>query len=1082
MAEYINVEKPFLEKLHQLGWDVIDQGCGIIPQDPAKSLRTSFREVALEQVFKESVRKINLTDDGREWLTDRQLDDIYREVSLHLGKGLLEANRAVFGLLSKNTIVTANELTGEHNPLVRLVDFKRPDRNTFTAINQFRIDTPGGPRDGIIPDIVLFVNGLPWVVVECKDVDVAEPLSEAFIQICRYSNRRDDDYGVQEGDERLFHFNLFSIITHGAEARFGTITGEFDHYNNWKDIFPEEYRTIQVSPNEERQEVLQHGMLNKAILLDIFKNFTLFMEVKKCELAKVVCRYQQYRAVGKIMQQLRAGNTPFERSGVIWHTQGSGKSLTMVFLVRKIRDSEDLKNFKIIMVNDRTDLEDQLTDTAELTGEKVNIIDHRRDLRPMLKDDASNLNMVMVHKFLTTKGVSAQSLIDSGVVPQFEPFEVVNESERILLLIDEAHRTQGGDMGDNLFAAFPQGSRVAFTGTPLLTDRHKTKTHERFGSFIDTYKMNQSVADRATVDILYIGRTSKDHILDKEIFEAEFDDMFRERSDEEKQEIQRRYGTMIAYLESKDRIKKIAEDIVEHYTREILPNGFKAQVVASSIVAACRCKYEIDSALKTRIEKEKAKPTEERDDELVRQIEFVKVAAVVTMMENNEPGYVSQARRQALEWNAVENFKKDFDFEKPETGIAIICVCDRLLTGFDAPVEQVMYLDKSLREHDLMQAIARVNRPKVMKNGHVKQHGIVIDYFGVAQHLKEALAIYTETDVKELEEFSAYFRDINKELPVLEARYKRLVQLFSDYGIKEIEEFVYQRIQGHAKESEIAEACVALAANVSFRAQFDVYIKAFFDSLDLLFNIREAREYYIPARRFGYLLLRMRNRYKDETLDLKWAGAKVRKLIDKHVQSFGIDSKVPPVKLLSPDFLKEIDKYTGTPRTKASEMEHAIRQHIKVNLEKDPSLYTKFNERLEKILRDYREKWDTIVLELSKLRDDMSKGRTEAEEGVSSHEAPFYELIQMVGFGGKVTPEKKEKLKKITRLVYERIRQALQIPNLFEVKISEVKRLSGEIDDELQYAELAELREKHEQLTTEILNLARSRQSDIRKS
>ena len=198
--------------------------------------------------------------------------------------------------------------------------------------------------------------------------------------------------------------------------------------------------------------------------------------------------------------------------------------------------------------------------------------------------------------------------------------------------------------------------------------------------------MNQSVADRSTVDILYIGRTSKDHILDREIFEAEFDDMFRERSEEEKQEIQRRYGTMIAYLESKGRIRKIAEDIVEHYTREILPNGFKAQVVGSSIVAACRCKYEIDAALKTRIEKEKAKPAEERDDELIRQMEFVKVAAVVTMMENNEPGYISQARRQAQEWNAVENFKKDFDFEKPETALPILCVFDRLLTGFDAPV------------------------------------------------------------------------------------------------------------------------------------------------------------------------------------------------------------------------------------------------------------------------------------------------------------------------------------------------------------------------------------------------------------
>ncbi|MBV5337917.1 MAG: type I restriction endonuclease subunit R, partial [Deltaproteobacteria bacterium] len=212
----------------------------------------------------------------------------------------------------------------------------------FIAINQFRIDTPGSSRNAIIPDIVLFVNGLPFIVVECKDKTVAEPLSEALNQINRYANRRDDDYGVAEGEERLFHYNLFSIITHGTEARFGTITGEFDHFLNWKDIFPETFRTIPVRPDEQRQEVLIHGMLNQAILLDILKNFTVFMEIKKGELVKVVCRYQQYRAVGKMVDRLRSGQTPFERSGVIWHTQGSGKSLTMVFLVKKLRDSDDL--------------------------------------------------------------------------------------------------------------------------------------------------------------------------------------------------------------------------------------------------------------------------------------------------------------------------------------------------------------------------------------------------------------------------------------------------------------------------------------------------------------------------------------------------------------------------------------------------------------------------------------------------------------------------------------------------------------------------------------------------------------------
>ena len=1080
MSEYTNVERPFLDKLRQLGWEVIDHGTGFIPQDPAVSKRTHFKETILTKEFRDSLKRINLTDDGRSWLTEKQIDDVLREVTTQPGVGLLEANKTIHELLTKNTTTNINELTGEQSPLVRLIDFRHPERNSFIAVNQFRIDTPGASRNAIIPDIVLFVNGLPFVVIECKDKDVAEPLSEAFIQIGRYANTRDDDYGVKEGEEKLFHTNLFSIITHGTEARFGTITGEFDHYLNWKDIFPEVYRTVQIKPNEERQEVLILGMLNKVILLDILKNFTVFMEIKKGELVKIVSRYPQYRAVGKIVERLRTGKTPFERSGVVWHTQGSGKSLTMVFLVRKMRDTDDLKDYKIIMVNDRTDLEDQLSDTATITGESVTIIDHRRDL-DKLKMTTSNLNMVMVHKFLAQNGVSAQSLIASGVVPQFEEFKTISPSERILLLIDEAQRTQGGDMGDNLFIGFPNAVKVAFTGTPLITERHKQTTYERFGTPIDTYKMNQSVADRATVDILYIGRTSKDQILNKDLFKQEFEDMFRDRSENERQEIQKRYGTMTAYLESKDRIKKIAEDIIEHYTQEVLPNGLKAQVVGTSIVAACRYKYELEEAIKARIMKEQAKPDNERDEELLKQMQFLKVCAVVTMMENNEPGYISLARKNASEMNAVESFKKDFNYEKPETGVAILCVCDRLLVGFDAPVEQVMYMDKNLREHDLMQAIARVNRTKVMKNGYVKEHGIVVDYFGVASHLKEALAIYTETDEKELADLSAYFRGLDKEIPVLESRYRRLLQLFAEYGIKKIEPFVNQKMVDEKEEWELVESCVELGADVKFRAQFDTYIKAFFDSLDLLFNASMAKDYYIPAKRLGYLLMRMRDRYKDETLDLKWAGAKVRKLIDKYLESKGINPKIPPVKLLSDDFPKALDAHNKSGKAKASEMEHAIRWHIKVNMDKDPALYTMFNERLQRILDAHKEHWDVIVTELTNLRDDIGKGRKDETSIVPGSVIPFFELLVLDAGIEKTNLDAMGNIGKITELVYARIKEFILIPNCWQ-KPNECRQLESAIRDELDYCGINSLKIEAANLTAELINLAKKRESEIRNS
>jgi len=503
--------------------------------------------------------------------------------------------------------------------------------------------------------------------------------------------------------------------------------------------------------------------------------------------------------------------------------------------------------------------------------------------------------------------------------------------------------------------------------------------------------------------------------------------------------------------------------------------------VGTSIVAACRYKYELEEAIKARIAKEQLKPANERDEELLKQMLFVKVCAVVTMMDNNEPGYISAARRQAVELNAVENFKKDFNFDKPETGVAILCVCDRLLTGYDAPVEQVMYLDKNLREHDLMQAIARVNRTKVMKNGYVKEHGIVIDYFGVASHLKEALAIYTETDEKELADFGAYFRGLDKEIPVLESRYRRVLQLFEEHGIKRIQQFVNQKMVDEQEEWDLVENCVELGADVKFRAQFDAFIKAFFDSLDLLFNASMAKEFYVPAKRLAYLLMRMRNRYKDDTLDLKWAGAKVRKLIDKYLESLGINPKIPPVKLLSDDFPKTIDAHNKSGKAKASEMEHAIRWHIKVQMAKDPALYTMFSERLQRILDAHKEHWDVIVAELTNLRTDMAKGRKDEENLVPAHVVPFFDLMIIESGIDKNNTELAEKTAKIAEFIFARIKEYVMIPN-YKQKSNELKQLETAIGDELEYCGIELLKKTAAKLTNELIRLGESRESEVRCS
>ncbi len=536
MSEYLHVEKPFLDQLAALGWKIVDQGQGFIPTDPGESLRKSFREWLLPEVFRASVRAINLTPDGKPWLSDRQLDDLREQILRQPNRSILEANEAIQSLLFKAQ-VDRNALTGESDPVVRLIDFAHPARNQFHAINQFRVDTPGCVKRCIIPDIVLFVNGIPLVVVEAKigDSNTANPLHAAYEQLLRYRNGRAETLsaGLREGEPRLFHSNLLLVRSCGEKAEFGTITSGHEHFHAWKDIWPASNQIYAPPLGVEReQEKLIQGLLAPATLLDVLRTCTVFMDTDTGRRIKVVCRYQQYRAASKIVDRLRAGKTSESRSGVVWHTQGSGKSLTMVFVARMLRAAADLEDFKIVLVNDRVDLEEQLSGTAKLIGGKVNVIETTIELREHLGTDASDINMVMVHKFNERAEALpdkvAEALGQYRVVPVAESFGIVNLSERIIVMIDEAHRTQGSDLGDNVFEAFPHATRIAFTGTPLITEQHGTRrTVKRFGDYIDTYKLMDAVHDGATLQILYEGRTADTAIKDKHGFDTKFEDLFK---------------------------------------------------------------------------------------------------------------------------------------------------------------------------------------------------------------------------------------------------------------------------------------------------------------------------------------------------------------------------------------------------------------------------------------------------------------------------------------------------------------------------------------------------------------------------
>lgn len=1104
MSEYQFVEKPLLTQLESMGWQVIEQGSGI-PKDPTLSLRANFREVLLKTEFLQSLRSINLTADGVPWLTDNQLETLFADLSQFDTHDLLAANETFVERLYKWQI-DINEVTGEQDPVVKIIDFDNWQANRFVAINQFRVDTPGGVKNFIMPDIVLFVNGLPLVVIECKDVNsfTSDAMSEAIKQLQRYADLRQDtiEAGLTEGEQRLFWTNQLMIATYGDDAKFGTVTSSEEYYFNWKTIHPATtpYMVPELGVHRKQEQLVQ-GMLNPERLLDITRSFTLFMDAGKQRI-KVICRYQQYRAVLKIISGMHSGQTGIDRSGVVWHTQGSGKSLTMVFLVRRLRRDPALKGYKVLLVNDRKDLDKQLGETAALTGEKVYSINSVAQVKAKLADDSSTLNMVMIHKFreeddsatpdyikgvlnepkpVHEYGVSQERLDPSqyqtraAEPPVFEPFDKVNASDKILILIDEAHRTQrsGKDqasLSDNLFDAFPNATRIAFTGTPLIADHHTDPTWKRFGNdpdkpYIDTYKLQDAVEDGATLQILYEGRTADTAIYDKHGFDTKFEDLFKERSEEELAAIRRKYGATGDVLEAAARIEAIADDLVKHYILNILPSGFKAQVVCSSKQAAIHYQTFINKALANWIAEEASKPEAERDAALLEQARFLKAAVVISSDGTNEKAVYIEARKAAKKLDAVESFKKKFDYTKPETGVAFLIVCDMLLTGFDAPIEQVMYIDKKLKEHNLLQTIARVNRTYPNKTV-----GYVVDYIGLTENLKSALSLYSGDDQADILDS---FKNIESEVPVLESRYRRLIQLFEEKGVKKIEALVKQKLTSDGERYQVTEAAVAVLEDVKTRDSFNVYLKKFMQSMDIILPNRLADPFKIPMYQFSHLQARARERYKDDSINISGAGEKVRKLVNEHLLSLGINPKVPPVELFSPNFVQRLNKKQD-PRAVASEMEHAIRKHCKVHEGEDPVMYKRFSEKLEQVLKKYNESWDQMVLALETLREEIDRGRDKEE----SSQGPFYDLIVDLAFKSSISAGQKTAILIVVGDIIRVLSEEIRTLNFWQ-RPAQVSELEGKLEEVFILSGIPELMDHQEQLVTEVVALAKRREQSL---
>lgn len=555
-AEYSEVERPLLDQLVGLSWTHIEGSV----TDPAVTFRESFRETIVESRLREMLRELNPGPDGRPWLDDARVSEAVSELMRTDAGKLVEVNeRSTERLLEGVSVSGLPGWDQGRSQRVQFIDFDHPERNDFLVINQFRVDEPGGQaKKYVTPDVVLFVNGIPLVVIECKSPYITDPMAEGILQLRRYANQR----GAQEGNERLFWTNQFLISTYGDQARVGTFTAGPEHFLEWKDPAPATRDELAARLGKSAaeltgQELLVAGMLTPANLLDIVRHFTLFTEVNGRRI-KIVGRYQQYRAVLKALHRLRSGKTRAQdgeydrRGGIIWHTQGSGKSLTMVFLVRAMRSDLVLRAFKVVVVTDRTDLEEQLSATAKLSGEIVARTRTAKKLRTTLREKGPALVFAMIQKYRDT---DSPQRTETGLAGDeaAEVFEELNTDESIVVLVDEAHRSQTATLHANLMSALPNAARIGFTGTPIMKEGKK-RTEQIFGArsgeFIDKYTIRQAEDDGTVVPILYEGRTAKGAVAGASDLDELFEDMFVEHTPDEVERLKQRYATTGSVLES----------------------------------------------------------------------------------------------------------------------------------------------------------------------------------------------------------------------------------------------------------------------------------------------------------------------------------------------------------------------------------------------------------------------------------------------------------------------------------------------------------------------------------------------------
>ena len=941
-----DVEKLFIDILLDLGYSV-KYGPDISPG--GNDQEREYSDPILTDRLKESLQLINPD------IPNEAIEEAMRKIRKNDNQDLVSNNHDFHNLLVNGIDIQYRRKDGSiKHDKVFIFDFNHIESNEFLAVNQFTMVEDKHERR---PDIVLFVNGIPIVLIELKNPeDENATIWSAYKQIGTYLGEIPS----------LFRFNELCIISDGIDSRYGTITSPRERYSQWKTVKYEKPKDL------TQLETLIKGLLTPDVLLDVVRNFIVYEADKSngaVKISKKVAAYQQYNATNKALQSTASAIDHDHKAGIVWHTQGSGKSLTMVFYTRKLVLEQKMENPTVIVLTDRNDLDDQLFGTfarcQELLRQEPKQADSRESLKSFINVASGGIIFTTIQKFLPEEG---------------NDFPMLSERKNIVVIADEAHRSQYGFRADiskgnadikygyakYLRDAIPNATYIGFTGTPI--EKEDRSTPQVFGKYVDIYDVQQAVEDGSTVRIYYESRLAKIDLKPEERprIDQEFENVTEGEEIYAKEKLKSKWARVEAVVGSENRIRIIARDIVEHWeSRSSVLDG-KAMIVAMSRRIAIDLHNEIV----------KLRPLwYDKDDDLG----IIKV--IMTGSAADGEKWQEHIRNKQRRQHLAERMKD------PNDPLSIVIVRDMWLTGFDAPSLNTMYIDKPMQGHTLMQAIARVNRVFRDKPG-----GLVVDYLGLAFELKKALSQYTEGDRRETG------IPMDQAIAIMEEKYDIVSSMFNGFNYRSFfTEDTKQRL------AMMEKAMDHILSQEDGKERYMRNVTELTKAFALIVPEPNALKIRDDVGFFQAVRSALVKNTESKRIDSGQSETAIKQILsnalvsDRVIDIFAAAGlNKPDISILSDEFLAEV-KDMPQKNLAFQMLKKLLSDQIRIRLKKNLVQQRSFLEMLEKAIRSYTNKsieTAEIIQELidlaKKIRDEQNRGK---DLGLNEEEIAFYDAL-----------------------------------------------------------------------------------------